>query len=247
MKRCRIARDSTPVEYTLCEENFGALLEPQQPRNGLITPPPEGGLRPSKIRRHGSKIMSVLRSLTNSGTYINPTKAAFHNYGNLNKLITICEASNPSHEEASPPPSLSSGVTRKVSLPFLRTPMPPTVVHRSQLKALPSLMSIDKGMSVVEILPDISPSTSAETSVNSGKSSGPETHNNSTGKTSQDSKFSQLAKKVSGHSQHSSENKKTAVKQLPGYGSVETPLKPIQEVEVIEVVPEPVPSKLPSY
>lgn len=104
-------------------------------------------------------------------------------------------------------------------------------------------MSVDKGVGVVEILPNTSPSTSAETSVNSGKSSVPENHNNSTGKTSQDSKFSQLAKKVSGQSQNSSENKKTAAKQAPREGSVETPLMPIQEVEVVEIPPEPVPSK----
>jgi protein-serine/threonine kinase len=121
--------------------------------------------------------------------------------------------------------------------------MPHTVVHRSQLKSRPSLISIDKGVGVVEIMPDASPSTSAETSGNSGKSSGPEIHNNSTGKTSQDSKFSLLAKKASGLSQHSSENKKTVIKQLAAEGSVETPLKPIQEVEVVEIVPEPVPSE----
>jgi hypothetical protein len=95
----------------------------------------------------------------------------------------------------------------------------------------------------VDILPDTSPSTSAETSVNSGKSSAPETHNYSTGMTSQDSKFSQLAKKVSGESQHSSENKKTVLKQVAAEGPVETPLKPILEVEVVEAAPEPIPSR----
>ena len=118
----------------------------------------------------------------------------------------------------------------------------PTVVHRGQLKSRPSLMSIEKGLGL-ETMPDASLSTSAETSVKSGKSSVPETQNNSTGKTSQDSKFSQLAKKLSGRSQHSSENKKTIIKQAAFEGLVETPLKPILEVEVTEVVPEPVPSK----
>jgi hypothetical protein len=69
MKRSRLVQDSTLVEYTLCEEHFGAPLEPQLSRNGLITPPPEDSQRPSKIRRSGSKLMSVLRSLTNSGMY----------------------------------------------------------------------------------------------------------------------------------------------------------------------------------
>jgi hypothetical protein len=98
-------------------------------------------------------------------------------------------------------------------------------------------------MGVVDVLPDTPLSTSAETSANSAKSSVPETHNHSTGKISQNSKFSQLAKKISGQSQHSSENKKTAVKQVAAEGAVDTPLKPILEVEVVEIQPEPVPSR----
>lgn len=121
--------------------------------------------------------------------------------------------------------------------------VPPTVVHRSQLKTRHSLLSIDRDVGVVDTLPDTSPSTSAETSVNSGKSSTPEAHNHSTGKTSQDSKLSHLAKKVSALSQHSSENRKTAVKLAVAECSVESPLKPILEVEVAEIVPEPVPSR----
>jgi hypothetical protein len=68
MKRARVEQESSPAEYTLCEENFGSPLEHQRSRNGLITPPPEGSQRPSKLRRQGSKILSILRSLTNSGT-----------------------------------------------------------------------------------------------------------------------------------------------------------------------------------
>jgi len=158
-------------------------------------------------------------------------------------LTTTNEASSPSCEEVPPPMLPSSGVSKKISLPFLRKPVPPTVVHRSQLKARLSLISVDRGVGVVDIVPDTSPSTSAEASVNSGKSSAPEALNHSTGKTSQDSKFSQLAKKVSCRSQHSSENKKTVLKQVAIGGSVETPLKPILEVEVVEVAPEPIPSR----
>jgi hypothetical protein len=124
-------------------------------------------------------------------------------------------------------------------------PVPPTIVHRSELKARPSLISVDKGAGLVEIITDVSPSTSAETNGNSGKSSGPENHGNSgnsTGKTSQDSKFSLLVKKVSGQPQHSSENK-TVVKQTPVEGTMETPLMPIQEGETAVVIPEPVPSR----
>jgi hypothetical protein len=69
-----------------------------------------------------------------------------------------------------------------------------------------------------------SPSISAETSVNSGKSLAPENHHNSIGKSSQDSQ------KVSGQPQHFSENKEMVAKQVSREGSVETPLGPIQEV-----------------
>jgi protein-serine/threonine kinase len=242
MKRSRLVQDSTPVEYTLCEEHFGAPLEPQLSRNGLIIPPPEDSQRPSKIRCSGSNLMSVLRSLTNSGMYQYSWSSSTSAI-TWNMLITTNEASNPSYEEVSPPMPLSSGVSKKISLPFLRKPVPPTLVHRSQLKARLSLISVDRSVGLVDILPDASPSTSAETSVNSGKSSAPETRNHSTRKTSQDSKFSQLAKKFSGQSQHSSENKKTVLKQVAAEGSVETPLKPILEVEVVETAPEPIPSR----
>lgn len=242
MKRSRLQHDGIPVEHTLlCEENFGSPLEYQQPRNGLITPPPDPNLRPSKIRRHGSKIMSVLRSLSNSGAYFDNFQIAFL-IEIYTKLIPAIEASNTSRDETITPLSPSGGISKRVSFSFLRMPIQPTVVHRSQLRARPSLMSIDKGVSLVEVVPDVSLSTSAETSGNSGKSSVPENHNNSTGKTSQDSKFSQLAK-VSAQSQHSPENNKTIVKQTVVESSLETPPKPIQEVEVAEVTPEPIPSK----
>jgi hypothetical protein len=159
------------------------------------------------------------------------------------KLTAICKASNPSYEETSTVTLPSSGLSKKLSLSYLRMSLPPTVIHRSQHKLRHSLLSVDKGAGVVEVVPDISPSTSAEISVNSGKSSNPETENHSTGKTSQDSKFSQMAKKMSGRSQRSSEGKKTAVKQAAEEVSMEAPLKPIIEIEAVEIAPEPTPSK----
>jgi len=114
----------------------------------------------------------------------------------------------------------------------------PTVVHRTQFKSRPSVISIDRG--VIELTPEASPSTSTESSRNSGKSSLPRP-GESTGKTSLDSKFSSSKSKAV--SQHSSENKKILSKQTTGEGgSNENPLTPIAEVEAPEA-PEPVPSE----
>jgi hypothetical protein len=75
MKRTRSKTGDRPD--TLIYED-GAPLE-RQPGKGcavtafeLLTPPdsPERCDRPSKFRRHGSKLMSVLRSLTNSGKHL---------------------------------------------------------------------------------------------------------------------------------------------------------------------------------
>jgi protein-serine/threonine kinase len=63
---------------TLRYEDDGLLG--QQPArvfaNEPLTPPPspERGDGPSKFRRHGSKLISVLRSLTNSGKQYDPTQ-----------------------------------------------------------------------------------------------------------------------------------------------------------------------------
>jgi protein-serine/threonine kinase len=121
---------------------------------------------------------------------------------------------------------------------LLKGQLEPTVVHRTQFKSRPSVISIDKG--VIEITPEASPSTSPESSTNSGKSSLPRP-GESTGKTSLDSKFSSKSKVIS---QHSSENKKVVSKQTAGEGgSNENNLAPIAEVESVET-PEPVPSEL---
>ncbi|KAH6709397.1 kinase-like protein [Leptodontidium sp. MPI-SDFR-AT-0119] len=176
----------------------------------MITPPtsPEDNGRPSKLRRHKSKLITALRSLRNS-------------------------VSTASVAEISPPISPS----RRFSAAILKGQLDePTVVHRTQFKSRPSFISLDKG--VMEITPEGSPSTSTESSRNSGKSSVPRP-GDSTGKTSLDSKhFSSTSKKAS---QHSSENKKVITKQTTGdCCSNENPiLAPIVESQE---TPDPVPT-----
>jgi hypothetical protein len=72
MKRVRSKTGDRPD--TLVYDD-GAPLERQPGREcaiALLTPPesPERFDPPSKFRRHGSKLMSVLRSLTNSGKHL---------------------------------------------------------------------------------------------------------------------------------------------------------------------------------
>jgi hypothetical protein len=64
MKRSRSHENGPPVIPVIYEDDYGALFDHD---SGLLTPPPEEMSRPSKMLRHGSKLMSVLRSLTNSG------------------------------------------------------------------------------------------------------------------------------------------------------------------------------------
>jgi len=117
---------------------------------------------------------------------------------------------------------------------LLKGQLDPTIVHRTQFKSRPSVISNDRG--VAEVTPEGSPSTSAGES-SSGKSSAPRPE--STGQTSLDSKFSVKSKGVS---QQSSENK-TTVKQMTGEGgSNDNLLTPIAEVERFEA-PDPVPSE----
>ncbi|KAB8303351.1 hypothetical protein EYC80_004783 [Monilinia laxa] len=168
--------------------------------------------RPSKFRRQGSKILSVLRTLTNSSSSV------AEDYAPL-----------------SPPPE-SVALGKKISMALLKAP--PTIVHRTQFKSRPSLISLDKG--VLEFMPEATtPPSSAESTSNSGKSSGPDAKQ-STQKTSLESKFSQ---KSAGISQHSSENKKAAPKtmiQAEG-SSADGLLTPITESDNVEC-PQPVPT-----
>ncbi|TGO51637.1 hypothetical protein BCON_0157g00180 [Botryotinia convoluta] len=170
--------------------------------------------RPSKFRRQGSKILSVLLSLTNNSSSI----ALEDDYAPL-----------------SPPPE-SVALGKKISMALLKAP--PTIVHRTQFKSRPSLISLDKG--VLEFIPDApTPPSSAESASNSGKSSGPDAKQ-STQKTSLESKFSQ---KSVGVSHHSSENKKVMQKNMnqAEVSSAEGVLASITEGDNVEC-PQPVPT-----
>ncbi|KFY80491.1 hypothetical protein V499_00669 [Pseudogymnoascus sp. VKM F-103] len=221
MKRIRSQGDS-PGDFKIYEDEAEEPLDRRS--NALISPSKDSTPRPSKIRRHGSKILSVLRSLTNS-------------------------ASSASNLESSSPISpqvgnveLARELVKKVSMSFNNmrpSVQPPTIVIRSP-KSRPSL-SLEKG--VLELTPEVSPSTSGEASGNSaGKQSAP-ARTNSTGMTSLDSKFS-AGKMLSGHSSNT-ENKKAAVtkQQVAEETIVNNSLMPISEVaqEVI-IAPVPVPT-----
>lgn len=157
-------------------------------------------------------------------------------------------ASSASNLESSSPISpqignveLARELVKKVSMSFNNmrpSVQPPTVVIRSP-KSRPSL-SLEKA--VLELTPEVSLSTSGETSGNSaGKQSAP-ARTNSTGMTSLDSKFS-AGKMLSGHS---SENKKATVtkQQVAEETIVNNSLMPISEVaQEVMIAPVPVPSK----
>jgi protein-serine/threonine kinase len=157
--------------------------------------------------------------------------------GPRTNTVLVSNASFVEPELCSPPVN-PPGLRRKLSLALSKGQLEPTVVHRTQFKSRPSIISIDN---VIDISPVGSPSASAgDSSSNSGKSSIPRPCE-STGKTSLDSKFSTNSKAAS---QHSSDNKKAVSKQATGEGgSNENALTPIAEVETTET-PEPIPSKL---
>ncbi|RAL66204.1 hypothetical protein DID88_005876 [Monilinia fructigena] len=217
MKRTRNgpALDPNAVDHSgLPRLTKPVFLESITPLDSISIPesPTNPIRRPSKFRRQGSKILSVLRTLTNSSSSV------AEDYAPL-----------------SPPPE-SVALGKKISMALLKTP--PTIVHRTQFKSRPSLISLDKG--VLEFMPEATtPLSSAESTSNSGKSSGPDAKQ-STQKTSLESKFSQ---KSAGISQHSSENKKAAPKtmiQAEG-SSADGLLTPITESDNVEC-PQPVPT-----
>ncbi|KAI8632173.1 kinase-like domain-containing protein [Xylariaceae sp. FL1651] len=147
---------------------------------------PEIVERPRKLRRQGSRVMSVLRSLTNSSNSI--------------KELTTWPAPSPTPSEQSPN---RRRLFRKMSLPFLRAPFggTVTVIHRIRTKSRPSIRSMERAAdepllaSAPAILsPSISNSNSnsnGNSNTNSsGKSSGPTNGTGTTAKTSFDSKLS---------------------------------------------------------
>ncbi|KAI1640483.1 kinase-like domain-containing protein [Biscogniauxia mediterranea] len=145
---------------------------------------PERGEPPRKLRRQGSRIMSALRSLTNSASGHSITEP------------TAWPAPSPSPSDKS---SNRRRVFGKMTFPFLRSPFGAsvTVVHRIKSKSRPSLRSMERAAN--EPLPACAPgavssfmsnSNSNSNTTSSGKSSGPMNGTNTTAKTSFDSKLS---------------------------------------------------------
>ncbi|KAL7628676.1 hypothetical protein AAE478_000191 [Parahypoxylon ruwenzoriense] len=148
---------------------------------------PERG-EPRKFRRRGSRILSVLRSLTNS------------------------TSDNSVREPATwpaPSPTLDGGPSeprrffKRISMPFLRSPFGAsvTVIHRIKSKSRPSIRSMEGADD--EPLPDCPPEAvvcsnsngnsngnSNSNTTSSGKSSGPTNGTGTTGNTSFESKIS---------------------------------------------------------
>ncbi|KAM3077127.1 hypothetical protein ACMFMF_005041 [Clarireedia jacksonii] len=185
--------------------------------------PPSSPDRPSKFRRQGSKILSVLRTITNS------------NGDSTGSTETPPRCPSPTPTASSSPPAPVS-LTKKISMALLKPP--PTVVHRTQFKSRPSLISLDKG--ILDFMPDVfSLPSNVESTNNSAKSSLPGA-GQSTEKTSLDSKFSNT--KSAGVSQHSSENKKVHAQHVVK-GSPDDGLTPIAETDsyIIEC-PRPMPT-----
>lgn len=195
---------------------FDVQISPPLPQ-GDSSPVSLGDIGRSRIRRHGSRLISVLRSLTNSGaTDAEPTPMP-------------TPQSTPSNVQL---------YSRKIhSLPFLRGLNPETtVVHRSPQKSRPNLPPLDTAVAS----PEVSSSTSGE--ANSSKSSSAN-RNESTGLTSFNSKFSLS---MSSKTHNSSENKKVSKSpQTEGQSSQEKSLPPIHETpsqEALESPSQPVPT-----
>ena len=130
---------------------------------------------------------------------------------------------------------MAPSTARKLSIALLNSN--PTVVHRTQFRNRPKLLSLDKDALNLTVAPELSSSTSLSST---GRSSNIPLIE-STGKTSADSKFSIKSKPMS---QHSSEHKKLAERRFAdGGGSNENLLTSIAEVDLQDS--EPIPSKYP--
>lgn len=221
-------RQSQEKDYVLAETDFFECLEIPPFDVQVSTPVSQGDNPPvslgdigrSKIRRQGSRLISALRSLTNSGVNdAEPIKAPTR----------------------SPPPgsSIQPYSWKMHPLPFLRGLNPePTVVHRSSQKGRPHLLPpLDTAVDS----PEVSSSTSGE--ANSKSSSINRTE--STGLTSLNSK---LSLSFSSKTHNSSENKRGMSPKSPqaeGQSSQEKTLPPIHETpsqETLESPSQPVPT-----
>ncbi|KAL2264384.1 hypothetical protein VTK26DRAFT_4852 [Humicola hyalothermophila] len=83
---------------------------------------PNSGL-PSKLRRHGNRVASALRSLTNSAS---------------KRLVTVEQQPDTASGGSRTKSIISSGITRMSNV-MVRAPMEPTIIHKALPKARPSL------------------------------------------------------------------------------------------------------------
>ncbi|KAI1468889.1 kinase-like protein [Daldinia caldariorum] len=184
---------------------------------------PERGESSRKSRRRGgSRMLSVLRSLTNSPS------------GNSIREPATWPA--PSPTERSPGPRRRFG---KLSMPFLRSPFGAsvTVIHRFRSKSRQSYTSMEKIPN--EQLPDISPeqivssasngnSYSNSNTTSSGKSSGPTNGTGGTGGTGTTGKTS-LESKVECNPGDKKTTKVIREREPEATATAEPNLSPIQE------------------
>ncbi|KAL3419052.1 Serine/threonine-protein kinase cbk1 [Phlyctema vagabunda] len=198
---------------------------------------------PSRVRRGRSKIMSVLRALTNSASSISNAEPL-----SLTSPVSPVSPMSPEgplsssaskYAVSTPSVSPSNGLNKKLSISYLKGHLEPTVVHRSQFKSRPSVISQEK--IVVEVKEESPPSSAGDSSNGkSSKSSGDPRPSQSTGKTSLESKVSTKSKVAS---PQSSENKKL----IPEDGeSPEGSLAPIAEVDT-PLPPTPEPEPTPTF
>jgi protein-serine/threonine kinase len=187
---------------------------------------------PSKLHRKGSHILSVLKSLINTGkTVLLPCTRP----GKITKLLAASGNSVADDQQVpvTPPQSpksksaLSQGLA-KMSSTLFKAPLEPTIIHRHTPKGRPSLLSFDNLM-IKQFMPD-SPSSSNSHSPSSNSSAKSSPVPDSTGKTSLDSKFS------SSKEQHSSDKRRFHLNPVTK-SSDEPKLKPIQETAVDQTYP----------
>jgi hypothetical protein len=232
MKPARSQRSSILAGRILKEENYDAPMRYLTANEYGIygIPITRSEDRPSRARRSGSKLMSVLRSLTNSGKYASTDSIAIV----TNNFIAV---SSSSHGDIAASNAGTSELSKKNSFVFPRHEPLPTIVHRhlpTKTNAEALLDCLEKDCLLLDQTADSStPTTSGDTS---GKSSG--VLGASTGQTSLESKFAPSigTKVLSGHSSNNNQPKCLG-------DSAELPAIQEADWEVIEDEPAASPSK----
>ncbi|RDW78061.1 protein kinase-like protein [Coleophoma crateriformis] len=230
MKRNHTKRQETPNEQAA----LGTLV-----MNGPPKPPPtmpemvslaEYVPAKTRLRRGGSKLLSVLRALTNS---------ASQNSSTADPLVPT--PLSPDKSSAIRPPSPGNAVKKTISFTYLKGQLEPTVVHRTPHKSRPSVLSQEK--EVIQVIQKESPPSSNgdSSTAKSSKSSADPRPSQSTGKTSLESKLSVKSKPLS---QQSSENRRHSPKEST---SPEGSLAPIAEVDTPITVRTPEPEPQPTF